>query len=135
MIMTPALFKATRETLGLSVAWLARRWGVRRQSVDRWESGERSIPDAIALDLQSLDAYTLSTIHEQIDEDAETLTVPQGAGEEDDQMPPAWYRMVAKRVAEQTGAKILYEGQDDPGWELLLPTARVSPDTPVAPFD
>ena len=71
--MTPALFKATRETLGLSVAWLARRWGVRRQSVDRWESGERSIPDAIALDLQSLDAYTLSTIHERSEEHTSEL--------------------------------------------------------------
>ena len=125
--MTPGYFKATREDLGLPVAWLARRWKVRRQSVDRWESGERSIPDTIARDLQSLDDYTAGIIDEMIDKGDGTLTVPQGAGDADDEMPASWHRMVAKRVAEQTGAKVLYEGQEEPDDEDMKPAMRQDP--------
>ncbi|MCX8647145.1 hypothetical protein J3U01_01745 [Bifidobacterium sp. B4107] len=132
--MTPGYFKATREDLGLPVAWLARRWKVRRQSVDRWESGERSIPDTIARDLQSLDAYTRGIIQEQVNENEGTLTVPQGAGEEDDDMPASWHRMVAKRVAEQTGAKVLYEGQEEPEDDDMRPAMRQDPDQEIMDY-
>lgn len=132
--MTPGYFKATREDLGLPVAWLARRWKVRRQSVDRWESGERSIPDPIARDLQSLDAYTRGIIQEQVSENQGTLTVPQGAGEDDDEMPASWHRMVAKRVAEQTGARVLYEGQEEPDDEDMRPAMRQDPDQEIMDY-
>ena len=35
--MTPAENKALRESMGLTLKWLAERWGVTVQSVKRWE--------------------------------------------------------------------------------------------------
>ena len=37
----------------------------------------------------------------------------QDQGPEDD-MPPAWHRMVAKQIADQTGASIEYEEHHEP---------------------
>lgn len=107
--MTPAYFKATREELGLPVAWLARRWNVRRQSVDRWEYGERAIPGGIAQDLQALDDYTCGIIDEKTHKADPVLAIPKGADEQEDGMPASWHRLVAKRVADHTGARIEYE--------------------------
>ncbi len=48
--MTSAEFKTIRESCGLPVQWLADRLGVRRRSVDYWETGEFSVKrDAAAL--------------------------------------------------------------------------------------
>ena len=45
--MTPAEFKSTRESLHLTVKWLASHMRVRRQSVQRWENGRFPIPDSV----------------------------------------------------------------------------------------
>ena len=46
--MTPAAFKATRKSLGLSAAKLAEALGVCPRSIWYWESGKRKIPEPIA---------------------------------------------------------------------------------------
>lgn len=107
--MSPADFKATRESLHLSLDWLADRWRVHRQSVQRWEKGERPVPDGIAQDLRDLEVEATLTIEEGIADDAITLLVPRANDPSDDGMPAAWHRMIAKRIADSTGAKLLYK--------------------------
>ena len=51
--MTPAENKALRESMGLTLKWLAERWGVTVQSVKRWE-GSRTPPPQIAKDMLDL---------------------------------------------------------------------------------
>jgi DNA-binding transcriptional regulator YiaG len=45
--MTPAELKTMRESLGLSINWLAERAGVSPRSAQYWESGERSVPSDV----------------------------------------------------------------------------------------
>lgn len=47
--MTPAEFKATRASLGKTQAALARALGVHIRTVQKWEGGERGIPNPVAL--------------------------------------------------------------------------------------
>ena len=53
--MTPAELKTLRESLGLTLNWMAEQTGVKLRSVQYWESGERSVPDDIAQMLYSID--------------------------------------------------------------------------------
>lgn len=107
--MNPADFKATRESLHLSLDWLADRWRVHRQSVQRWEKGERPVPDSIAQDLRDLEVQATLTIEEGIADNAITLLVPRANDSSDDGMPAAWHRMIAKQIASTTGASIQYK--------------------------
>jgi transcriptional regulator with XRE-family HTH domain len=52
--MTPAELTAWRQQAGLSQAGLARLLDVDKQTVWRWEHGERAIPSYLRLALQSL---------------------------------------------------------------------------------
>ena len=42
--MTPAELKTIRESLGLTVQWLADRAGVKLRTVQYWESGRSGVP-------------------------------------------------------------------------------------------
>lgn len=97
--LTAAEFTALRESLHLPVAWLADRWGVRRQSVLRWQSGERAIPDQIAADLELLASDTDRAVLELSARGLEVIEVPKGDGDAEDGMPKAWHRMVGRRAA------------------------------------
>lgn len=107
--MTPAEFKSTRESLHLTVKWLASHMHVRRQSVQRWENGRFPIPDTVEMAMHDLEVLTQTSIDKGVQDRKKVLHVPmQDLGPEDD-MPPAWHRMVAKQIADQTGASIEYE--------------------------
>ncbi|KFI40355.1 hypothetical protein BACT_1057 [Bifidobacterium actinocoloniiforme DSM 22766] len=106
--MTPAEFKATRESLHLPLEWLADRWGVLRQSVQRWERGDRRIPDGIASDLEALEAQADLLVEDGADRGDDVLLVPRTDMAREDGMPAAWSRAIAKRVAARTGAAIEY---------------------------
>lgn len=111
--MTPAEFKATRESLHLPVSWLADRWGVRRHSVDRWEDGSRSIPEDLGRDLEALEAQAAMLVEDGVRAAAPVLHVPRMSGTCEDGMPASWHRMIAKRTAGSTGARITYGDDRD----------------------
>lgn len=54
--MTPAELKTIRETLGLPISWISKRFNVSARSAQYWESGERTVPDDVAEVLTRLDA-------------------------------------------------------------------------------
>ena len=111
--MTPAEFKSTRESLHLTVKWLASHMHVRRQSVQRWENGRFPIPDSVEATMHDLEVLTQTSIDKGVQAHEDILRVPmQDLGPEDD-MTPAWHRMVAKQIADQTGAHIEYEEHDE----------------------
>lgn len=106
--MTPAEFKATRESLGLSSQWLADRWGVALYSVQRWERG-RTLPEELSIDIEGL----VSKMRDDIDRAAfggggRVIEVPRTDAESPDEMPSAYHRAVAIAVARRTGARIVY---------------------------
>ena len=112
--MTPAEFKSTRESLHLTVKWLASHMRVRRQSIQRWENGRFPIPDSVEAAMHDLEVLTQTSIDKGVQDHERVLPVPmQDQGPEDD-MPPAWHRMVAKQIADQTGASIEYEEHHEP---------------------
>ncbi|WP_148140031.1 hypothetical protein [Bombiscardovia coagulans] len=77
--------------------------------MQRWEKGDRTIPDAIAQDLQALEAQAHLIIEEGIATADSDLFVPRtDAAWDTDGMPAAWHRMIAKQIAASTGAKLHY---------------------------
>lgn len=111
-VETPAECRILRESLGLTAAWLARRWGVSERAVQRWES-RASMPPRFRDDLWRLRVDQKRAVA-AIAEPGRTLLVPRvGAA---DGMPTAWHRALAMRA-----------------W-LLEPTMRVGwSDRPTAP--
>lgn len=106
--MTPAEFKATRETLGLSSQWLADRWGVALYSVQRWERS-RALPEELAIDIEGL----VTRMRDEVDRaafggGARVIEVPRMDVESPDEMPAAYHRAVAFAAARRTGARIVY---------------------------
>ena len=111
--MTPAEFKSTRESLHLTVKWLATHMRVRRQSVQRWENGQYPIPDSVEATLHDLEVLTKTAIDEGVENGRDPIPVPRLDESQELGLPPAWYRMVAKQVADRTGARIVYEDDDE----------------------
>lgn len=60
--LTPAMLVATRRSLTLSQEDLAELLSVRRESVARWESGDRPIPAGLRADLQQLAAKFIEDV-------------------------------------------------------------------------
>lgn len=110
--MTPAEFKSTRESLHLTVTWLAMHTHVRRQSVQRWENGQNPIPDTVEAILNDLEVFTKTSIDEGIKAHKDPIIVPRQDESPEADMPPSWYRMVAKQIADQTGARLEYQHDD-----------------------
>lgn len=114
--MSPADFKAAREALHLTKGYLAKRWGVARQSIQRWESGYRDVPEQIAKDMKKMlderqdiiDGYILS-----IDDwppEQGVLIVPKDSDSVDD-FEPAYWRSVMFEVAAGTGNSLIYDSE------------------------
>lgn len=135
--MTAAEFAATREALHLPIAFLADRWGITRQSVQRWESGYRSIPKDIAESLRNLLQQRDNIINDQVKfieshKDTEkVILVPKGstaafAPSIPRAFPPAFSRSIALAVSQRTGLPLDYQGGvsracGDDSVETLLP--------------
>lgn len=112
--MNPAEFAAIREALHFSHRYLANRWGVARQSVQRWESGYRKIPDEIAKDLNNLFRERENTINKEVEyiekhKDTEKyIRVPKGFGLTTSDYPAPYIRSIALEVSKRTGVPITY---------------------------
>lgn len=55
--MNGAEFKTLRQSLRLSIEWVANAMGVRQRSVYYWESGRSKVPDDVRELLQRIDAH------------------------------------------------------------------------------
>ena len=108
--MTPAEFKARRESLGLSTAWLAKRWGVSLLSVQRWERN-RAIPAELALDFESIEDAFRDEVASGIADAAASLAIPRVNADSPDGFPAAYHRAVALCIAEATGARLVFRGE------------------------
>lgn len=108
--MTPAEFKARRESLGLSTAWLARRWDVSLMSVQRWERN-RPMPTLVERDFDAIVRYAYAAVADGVDRGDPVLTVPRTDAESPDGYPSAYHRAVALRIADRTGARIEFAGE------------------------
>lgn len=106
--MTPADFKARREAMGLSTKWLATRWGVSLLSVQRWERN-RAIPAELSRDFESIEAGFRDEVAAGIAGAAASLAVPRVDAESPDGFPAAYHRSAALRIAEATGACLVFK--------------------------
>lgn len=104
-VMTPAEFKATRERLGLTVRWLAERWGVQETTIQRWERN-RALPSDLAEDMGGLAGRFDVQVDALRAAGAAVLRVPRRDGESPDQMPAAWHRAAALTAVAGTGSRI-----------------------------
>lgn len=103
--LTPAEFKANRERLGLSTRWLADRWHVQEQVIQRWER-RRAAPNLVddLLDLVDLfDTQVISYMNSQSRE----YVVPRVS--HIDGYPAQWWRAAALEAARHTGATMTYD--------------------------
>lgn len=128
-MLTAAEFKTLREHLGIPGEWLARHFGVSDRSVRHWDSGKYPVPERISRWLRWLAEDTEATvawIAERLETSPERLLVTYRNDEEyacaaddphrglypDDDMPSAWHRRMAARVAERLpGLRLIYPGQ------------------------
>lgn len=108
--MTPAEFKARRESLGLSSAWLAKRWGVSLLSVQRWERN-RAMPPLVERDFAAIEDEADMAVADGIRLGAATISVPRTDAESTDGYPSAYHRALALRVARETGAELVFGGE------------------------
>ena len=117
MSMSPARFKATRESIGLTSKELAQLFGIRQSSVTRMEAGIRPIPERRSKQLDHLvDQFDADIERLRTSED-KVLIVPRNDAERTDMSRPArWQRLAALEAARQTGKQIRYnapEGRND----------------------
>ena len=104
--MNGAEFKVLRESLGLSLAWLAQRWGLESErGPKRWQERNEPIPEARAADMEQLAAIADGLVEWQLTEllaDAagdRRLLVPRVDADSPDEFPASFYRAVAARVS------------------------------------
>ena len=104
--MNGAEFKVLRESLGLSLAWLAKRWGLESErGPKRWQERNEPIPEARAADMEQLAAIADGLVEWQLTEllaDAagdRRLLVPRVDADSPDEFPASFYRAVAARVS------------------------------------
>src|SRR5690554_852097 len=131
-MLTAAEFKTLREHLGIPGEWLARRFGVSDRSVRHWDSGKYPVPERISRWMRWLAEETEATvawIAERLETspESERLLVtyrndaelyarvaddPHRGLYPDDDVPAAWHRRMAARVAERVpGLRLIYPGQ------------------------
>src|SRR5690606_538412 len=120
-MLTAAEFKTIREHLGIPGDWLARRFGVSGRSVRHWDSGKYPVPGRIsrwmrwwAEDAEATVAWIterlatspeserlLVTYRNDAELDAGAADDPHRGLYPDDDLPAAWHRRMAARVAER----------------------------------
>lgn len=104
--MTPAENKALRESMGLTLKWLADRWGVTVQSVKRWENS-RTPPPLIAKDMLDLKRRFDGEVQKLVENGGRCVKVPRRDRDcTGSEQSAAWVRAIAQRAREQTGLTI-----------------------------
>ena len=140
--MNGAEFKVLRESLGLSLAWLAQRWGLESErGPKRWQERNEPIPEARAADMEQLAAIADGLVEwqlktEQLADAAgdRRLLVPRVDADSPDEFPASFYRAVAARVSwELEGRlKIEYRAGISDAFGLSLGEIATKPATAAA---
>lgn len=111
--MTPAEFRATREYLGLSLAWIADMAQVNVRNVRKWDQGQNPVPEGIGQALDKIARETAQYVEKvaarrEGDPDYR-VKIPQPTtakedrelGEEWGYWPMGWWWNVAGRVLDR----------------------------------
>src|SRR5690606_7576113 len=120
-MLTAAGFKTLREHLGIPGEWLARRCGVSDGSVSHWDAGRCPVRERIScwrrwlagdtgatvswiaerLETSPESERLLVTYRNDAERDAGAADDPHRSLYPDDDLPSAWHRRMAARVAER----------------------------------
>ena len=114
--MNAAAFRASREYLGLTTAWVAAQLGVNERTVRSWEQGRARVPDGVAEQMYRWEWATDDAVDkyvaEFVDEPGRVLVVARTDEEAPGGWPARWHRHVTARVAlEVSGLAIGYRGE------------------------
>lgn len=98
--MTSVEFRIARESLGVTGEVLAGHLGVSDRSIRKWEHGASAVPAGVRRELQDLveefDKAVAELVAAVAGVEAPVLVIESDG----------WSRMVAGRVAEETGARV-----------------------------
>lgn len=120
--MDAAEFTSIREAIHLSVSCLADRWNVRRQTVLRWQTGKKLIPEWVAQDIIHLFDNRQAIIDDEVAyikghrKVYTAIYVPKGSGMTTSGYPAEYVRSMAFEVSRRTGLEVMYK-QEDAGLE------------------
>ena len=123
--MTAAEFRCLRESLGLTRVQAADLLRVAERTVRRWELGEVAVPDGVAAELWRIVTHTGNVRDEAVNDANESLTDPVVVVFRSDEdlwyarpsmrgWPASWHRVIAARVAVETGARIVFADEIGP---------------------
>ena len=113
--MTPAENKALRESMGLTLKWLAIRWGVTVQSVKRWE-GSRTPPPQVRQGHAGPQRKFDAEVQRLVENGGEVVEVPRRDRDcSGSEQSAAWARAVAQRAREQMGLTIVFRDTERHG--------------------
>lgn len=129
--MTPTTFRLLRETLGLSVAFVADSLGVSRRQATRWEHGQAPLPETAGTWMRQWVDLTEAHIAWAIEEGRDQLCVHSSAGRyhlghgaRSSQLSHTWWNRCAGRVAAVTGVELVEDLCLEP---RVRPPAMASP--------
>jgi len=119
--ITPAELRTAREHLGLTGDHMAKLLRVNPRTLRSWEHGRDPIPGRIRPEIAELKAATAKAVAElaasRASEEETILTYRDDEGYQaahrGGRWSASWHRRVCARVAEQTGARIAYAGDDE----------------------
>lgn len=123
--LTPAELKSQREYLGLSTAWIADRLVIGERRIQRMETGQETIPDAVIALIDEVQADAKKMVEQMVAVYRRKVKAAEGAPallptyrtdkiseEASKPYPSRFYRHVAARVADAAaGAIIVYSDQ------------------------
>lgn len=120
--MTPAEFRAARETIGYSIDDVLRGLDVSRSIVQKWEAGTRPVPQGVADQIEQWQDDYQEAIDASIAAAPTTLTVwsggsayPERDTKQDDPSwastgrPARWHRQIAAATRAAHGTRIIYQ--------------------------
>ena len=109
--MTGAELRCLMDSMGITPAWLARRFVVDRRTVTRWTTGEVPVPPTRTSDIHKLVDEFVAMAKALPIEDGPTIRVPIRDG--DGEWPAASIRIAAVSRISDSLARIKYETEGE----------------------
>lgn len=106
-----AELRSYTEAMGLSVAWLSKRWGSTESTIKNWMLGAHDVPERIAEDVRSMMDDTDTALDALIDSLTPGAVLPtyrtdreyrEALGDEAPYNAP-WHRTLCARAADEVG--------------------------------
>lgn len=120
--LTAAELRTAREYLGLTGDHMAKLLGVNPRTLRSWEQGRDPVPGRIRPEVAELKEETRKAVAEMVSsvESGEEVTLVTYRSDDEylaankgGRWSASWHRQVCNRVAEQTGARIDYEDDEE----------------------